>query len=384
MGLGAWLTPQDKRIEHATGAAGLRWTTWSDVADSATAVGWVDRDRAEGLPGVGRGVDLVSAVIGSLSPNSVKWADEHTRPIELLARPQLLQNPDPQWHGASTWTSAAVADLQWDGNCFAPKTAPDRLGYPTRLPLLPPWRVSWEPSTDPGDPGSAYIVAGASRRVEVAAADMFHAAVNVASGSRMGRGILHRYQDLLALMVVVERATFVVMRDGKPVGVLSTDMDMTTSELQGAKRAFIDGVRSDGIAALVKAQFESVSWNAQDLALIPAREHNLRLASDMTGVPPYLLGVPSESRVYSNMETEWSNFVRVTVQRYLNPLQDALTGCLPRGQVARYNTDDLTRPDAATRWANHRIAWDIGATSIAEIRQEERMGPMRLEEGGNR
>lgn len=375
MGIGSWLLPQGARVERATGPEGLAWSSWPDLLSSAADVGWVDRDRAQGLPGVGRGVDLVSSVIGSLVPNPLRNADDPQRINEMLPRSALLRDPDPQWHGISTWLSASVADLMWDGNCFAPKTDPDRLGYPTRLPLLAPWRVSWEPSAE-GDPGKVYVVGGGGRRAEVAPADMFHAAVSVASGDRMGRGLLARYQDLLRLMVAVERATYVVMRDGKPVGVLSTDMDMTTGELQSAKRAFIDGVRADGIAALVKAQFDAVSWNAQDLALIPAREHNLRLASDITGVPPYLLGVPSESRVYSNMETEWSNFVRVTVQRYLNPLQDAFTGCVPRGQVVRFNTDDLTRPDAATRWANHRTAFEIGAVTIDEIRQEERMGPV--------
>lgn len=372
MGLGAWLG----RTEQAAASGGLTWTSWTDLAAAADRIGWVDRDRASGIAGVGRGVDLVAAVVAGLRPNAVKWADNVNRPLEILPRPALFRDPDPQWHGPSTWLSAAIMDLMWDGNFFARWDAPDRLGYPTRLAVVTPGRVSWGPSLDPAEPGSVYQVSAAAGRVEVPAPLMLHAAVNVPSDSRMGRGILHRYQQLLRLMIAVDDATYTVMRDGKPVGVLTADVDMTGEELREVKDAFIAGVRKDGIAAAVRARFDPVSWSAGDLALVPARELNLRLAADITGVPPYLLGVPSESRVYSNMESEWSNFVRVTVQRYLSPLQDGLTRCLPRGQTAAFNTDELTRPDAATRWANHRIAHDIGAATVDEIRQEERMGPL--------
>lgn len=374
MGIWTWL-----RTERATGS-GLTWTGWSDVAQRASRYGWIDRELASGLPGVGRGVDLVAAVVGSLRPDAVKFLDDVSRPLEVLHRPALFVDPDPQWHGPSTWLSAAVADEMWDGNFFARHDAPDRLGYPTRLPVLPPSRVSWGPSPDPREPGQVYLVDTGEGRVAVPPGQMLHAAVNVPSGARMGRGILARYQRLLQLMLAVEDATFTVMRDGKPVGVLTADVDMTGEELLEVKDAFIAGVRRDGIAAAVRARFEPVSWSSADLALIPARELNLRLAADITGVPPYLLGVPSESRVYSNMESEWSNFVRVTVQRYVAPLQDALTDCLPRGQTALFDFDELTRPDAATRWANHRVAYDIGAATVAEIRQAERMGP--LDDGG--
>ena len=222
---------------------------------------------------------------------------------------------------------------------------------------------------------------GSGQVREMSPSDIVHFAVDVDSGSRMGRGILHRYQDVLRVIAVVERATYVVMRDGKPAGLISTDVDMTAEELAAVKGGFIDGVRRDGIGALVRAQFGQISWSASDLALIPAREFNLRLASDVTGVTPYLLGVPSESRVYANIDSEWANFVRVTVQRYTGPMQDALTDCLPRGQTVRYNTDDLARPDAATRWTNHEKAVGMGAMTIDEVRQVERMGPMPEEVG---
>ena len=114
--------------------------------------------------------------------------------------------------------------------------------------------------------------------------------------------------------------------------------------------------------------------------MVPTREFNLRLASDITGVPPYLLGVPSESRVYANMETEWANFIRVTLGRYLSPLEHVWSQCFPANKVVRFRTDQLLRADAAARWAMYEAADRIGAMTRDEIREMERMPPLTPEQ----
>lgn len=383
--LGSWLSRLTLPAAEPAEVPALRFLSWDDVESEALSVGWVSRDRAEGLPGVGRGVRLVCAVLSQMPAHEVRNLWDPGVPLVVLPTTPVLRDPDPQWHGYSNWMDAAVADMQWHGNAFADKLAdPDRLGYPTRLPLIAPDRVRWERSTNPRKPDGWKVyavypdpVAGeASGRREIDPADMLHTAVDVRSGRRMGRGILDSYQETLRLMVVVERATFVVMRDGKPAGLLTSDTDMDAEELAAVKAALIAGIRRDGIGAMIRADFKQMSWNANDMALVPAREYNLRLASDMVGITPYLLGVPSESRVYANVEAEWSNFLKVTVARYQLPLQTALTRCIPRGRDVLLDTDDLARPDASVRWANWKIAAEIKAMTIPEIRQEERLGPL--------
>lgn len=399
--LGTWIrrlveTPAAVPAADPTGdvtTPGIRFFTWDDVEADAAAVGYVSRERAEGLPGVGRGVQLVCTVLSQMFPHEVRNLRDPVKPLEVLPTSPVLRDPDPGWHGYPTWISTATADLQWHGNCFADKTADvDKLGYPLRLPLISAPRIDWARSKDPKKAGAkVYVVgpdpddygSGGGARKEVDPPDMMHAAVNVPPGKRMGRGIIDLYQQTLRLIVVVERATFVVMKDGKPAGMISTDADLDGAELAQVKQDLIAGVRRDGIGAMVRATFAQMSWNANDLTLIPAREYNLRLASDMVGVPPYLLGVPSESRVYSNAESEWSNFLKVTIARYQLPLQDALTRCVPRGRDVLLDTEDLNRPDAKTRWEVYQIAYGIvdegsgqRAMTIAEIRQEERLGPL--------
>ena len=265
-GLGGWLqqlaAPSWARDAQEKFPYPGVWSDWDTLLSDAETLGYIGAEQAMGLPGVGRGVRLVADVIGSLAPNDIRYWDDPARPIEVLPRPQVLADPDPLWHGRATWTASAARDLQLCGNTFADKTRDtDRLGYPTSLPLIAPDRVSWEQSRT--GPGGVYAISNDSggRRRELEPPEMWHAAVDVPSGKRMGVGILATYQDTLRLIAAVERATFVVMPNSKPVGVLSMDTDMTPEELLVSKDAFIGGVRRDGIAALIKAQFEQIGWN---------------------------------------------------------------------------------------------------------------------------
>lgn len=375
MGFGAWLRGAGR--EPGSAQPGARWLDWDGVTARARTAAPVTRAQAMGLPGVGRGVRLIADVIGSMAPDAVRWLDDANTPVEVLARPPLLADPDPDWHPRTAWLAAAARDLALDGNVFADKAAAtDRLGYPLRLPLVAPDLVEWDPAT------GRYLVGAPGGQQEWEPGRMFHAAVDVDSGTRMGVGLLAAHQDTLRLIREVEHATYVVMRDGKPAGVLTVDDDLDDQELAGLKAAFLNGVRGDGVAALRRSTFQGMSWSAADLALVPARGHNMRLAADITGVPGYLLGVPSESRVYSNMEDEWSAFVRVTVQRYADPLQGALTRCLPRGQFVRFPVDRISRPGAEVRWRNYATAVGLGAMTVAEVRQDEGLGPLQAQPEG--
>lgn len=362
------------RAEHVQGANSFGYADWTGLIGYSAiddALPQVSESQALGLPPIGRGVDLMCGVIGGLTPYRVKNAASVAKPTEVLDPPALLDNPDPAWHGRSAWTSAVVRDLMLYGNAFADKRNTDYLGFPQTLPLIAAERVSWNP-----DEGCYFVARRQAEPLRLEPAEVFHAVVNPQPGRRMGVGILGQYQVALATMLAVENAQLVVMQAGRPVGVLSFDVDLVPEELKAAKAAFLAGVKRDGIAAVTRAKFDPVSWSATDLALVDAREYSMRLASQITGISGYLLGVPAESRVYSNMETEWSNFLRVSVDKYIAAIQDAYSGCFPRGTVVRYNTDELRRPEASTRWQIYQTAVSMGAMTVAEVRQAEHMGPV--------
>lgn len=360
------------RIEFGSDGnlGGWGYTAWPGVINDSVALPFVGQEQAEGLPGVGRGVELISGVISQLRPQLHENTTQYSQPNITLDTPLLLQNPDPYWHPLPSWLTAMISAMAWHGNGYAYRgvEVSDYRGYPTRLPLIDPCEVSWD--------GEQYVLNGIRGTREISPPDMFHAPVGVRAGWRLGRGILDRYQSTLKLMAVTEQAQYVLMKDGKPMGILSLGIDVTPEEATEYKNAFLAAAAETGIAAIGNADFKPVQWNSTELSMVPTREFNLRLASDITGVPPYLLGVPSESRVYANMETEWANFIRVTLGRYLSPLAAALSGCFPRNKEVLFNTDQLLRSDAAARWSYYKTGVEIGALTIDEVRDAENLPPL--------
>jgi HK97 family phage portal protein len=320
-------------------------------------------------------VELISGVMAQLQPRLLTNVDDPTAPTLEGQQPHLLQDPDPLWHGLDAWLAALTSALVWVGNGFAYKGPEvcDTRGYPLRLPLLDEDVMSWEQSGSLFGPAQYVYRGGPTGHVELEPGEVAHAVINPRAGRRMGEGILQRYQDELRLMYVTERAQYVVMKQGQPFGIISLNYDATPAEAGEYKQAFLKAVQNDGVAVIAGADFKPVQWSSSDLSLVETRSFNLRLAADIVGISPYLLGVPSESRVYSNMETEWANFIRVTLGRYIAALETMLSRCFPRGKKVVINTDVLLRADAATRWAVYEKAIDLGVSSPAEVRQLERL-----------
>lgn len=383
MGLGAILRPKSERPAPANAmeigsdgglTGGIFFTPWAGVINDAMSMNAtpVTQDVAEGILGVGRGVDLICGVMCQLQPELYDNEFTQAYPTNISETPPILQNPDPNWHFLPEWLTAVSAALAWHGNAYAyrgPEVCDSR-GYPKRLPLIDPERIFWD--------GADYRLITADSGPDgepIDRNDIVHFMLGARAGRQLGEGILARYQMALQIMLATEKAQWVVMKNGKPMGIISMEVDLTPEEAREYKTDFLEAVRNDGIAAMSYAKFSAIDWSSHDLSMIPTREFNLKVSSDITGVPGYLLGVPAESRIYSNMETEWSNFIRVTLGKYIATIQGGLSSCFPRSKTVRIPTDRLTKPDLEVRFKTYEIGVTIGAITPAEVRQLENMPP---------
>lgn len=337
--------------------------------------GPVSLEEAEGLPGVGRGMRLIADIGSTLDLVAVKNRGDSSRAtVRVEPQPRLLADPDPGGlNPGPGWVWAVLDALGWWGNAWADATDIDSTGWPWRLPLWPTEAVVWD------EPEARWRIGWD----HLAVTDVVHFKAATRAAELLGKGVLDTYQDELRLIRAAERAQFVLMNHGVPTGLLKVDpMSGTTqAELNELVELWMDKQRTRKVAALKGVDFQRVSFSADELSMIPTREFNLRLASDITGVPPYLLGVPSEARVYSNAETEWSNFLKTTLLPKLKVIEYGLTSALPRGIEARFDLTPLLRGDAKTRWDIYRTARDLDAMTVDEIRNAEEMGPMPGDQG---
>lgn len=96
------------------------------------------------------------------------------------------------------------------------------------------------------------------------------------------------------------------------------------------------------------------------------------------GIPPYLVlaSVDGNSMTYSNLQTDARLFVTNTLMGYMQPIQEALTGLLVRGQVAKFSTDALLKADAQTRYEAYATAISAGFMTEDEARALEGWQPL--------
>lgn len=369
-----------RRLVQGAGVAGDGFVV-EPVADALAGAGDVTLAEARGLPGVGRAGRLLAGVASQVPLYAVRNTDTSGVAERIYPTPGILRNADPGGvNPGPGWRWAVVDALFWWGNAlaWAGDVDPGSL-RPRRLPLFQTDQVDWDPQAN------QWRVAGGD--VMVPPSEMWHTKVHTPAGERLGRGVLADYQTELKLIRAAENAQFVILNHGVPTGLLKIDPNSsaTQEDLELYKAKWLKSQRERTVAMMKGIDFQRVSFNADELSMIPTREFNLRLASDISGVPPYMLGVPSESRVYANAETEWQNFIRTTLGTYLAPIEFGLSDCLPShgmwDQQALFDLAVLEKADSKTRWEIHKIAQAMGAKTLDEIRNEENLGPLTQEPG---
>jgi hypothetical protein len=99
---------------------------------------------------------------------------------------------------------------------------------------------------------------------------------------------------------------------------------------------------------------------------------NLALANLM-GIDPEDLGVSTTSRTYQNAVDRRQDRINETYAAYLRAIADRLSmgDVTPSGQRIVWDLDDFLKADPKTRWETYRIARDLEAIEVDEIRAEE-------------
>lgn len=99
---------------------------------------------------------------------------------------------------------------------------------------------------------------------------------------------------------------------------------------------------------------------------------SLDLANGL-GVDPEDLGVSTTSRTYQNATDRRQDRVNDVLSAFMKAITDRLT--MPDITKARHRAafilDDYMRADPKTRWETHKIAKELGATDVKEIRESE-------------
>lgn len=354
------------------GAADLLRRRWEQASIDAGAwagspagwAPWVSEWAARQIPTFTAGMRLISSVVMQL-PLRQKRGDEIVDPpAAVIANPAPGPNRCP-----ADWVDEYVSDVILYGNHVALLGEPDSTGWPSRLIPLDVTTVSV--ARDPATLQPVYSIEGWD---EIVPADrVFHVAIDKRSGELRGRGALPTLAGALAAALAADAyAGRFFTGSGVPSGVITDSRPNLTQEqadeLKGKWLAATGGSPRP-VVIPPSTTFTPLALNADQAQLVQARQWDAQTVAMAIGVPPFLLGIESQRHTYTNAETEFGRFIATTIMRLLEPLAQQLTlQCIPRGNVAEFETAALLRPDTQTRASVAISLFAAGIITEAEAR----------------
>jgi HK97 family phage portal protein len=123
-------------------------------------------------------------------------------------------------------------------------------------------------------------------------------------------------------------------------------------------------------------EFHALTWSPIDAALADAISANLIELANAFGVPPYMIGAPTDANTYANIESRRMDFVTFTLQPWSARIEATLDAQLPRGTSLKVNLDALLRADTMTRTTAEGVMIDKGIRTVTEVRELEDLPPL--------
>jgi len=308
-----------------------------------------------------RCVTLISDQIGSLPVHA-------ERNGEMVETPALLAAPEDD-RTRSEFMAALVTSLLVNGNAYLLAGSRNSLGFVQNVVLLDPEAIQ------------VFMLDGRPQyrtsRGALNPEDVLHIRNFTLPGHVVGYGPLDYNRQSIAQTLAADQYAAQAFTTGAlPDGVLHSENEITSEQAQDLKAAWIagNGGRQRGPAVLSGGvKYQPLEFSSVDMELLDSRRYNAEQMCTLFGVPPHLVGVPSDagSKTYSNVQQDSQFFVRFTLRPLAIKIEEALSTLLPRGQRAVFNFDAVLRADTQTRYDAYETGLRAGFLTIDEVRALE-------------
>ena len=332
---------------------GAAWSAAPFVTDPASAIR---------IPAVSRATALYSGLIKQCAMDAF-------RGIEPLARPRLLDAPDPD-NARSWFVGVEVEDYLWHGNALHLVTSRSVDGWPLSVAWIPAAWVSilWVP----GEPRHRYMV-GAT---ELPFDDVIH--VRRGADRRMpvrGVGVIEQHLatfDRAAMEEDYERSS--LSNSGVPsVAIVTPNPSLSQDEADEGALVWDDKFGGPVRRPAILPYGTSViplGWSPADSQMVEARKMTLIDVANAFNLDGYWLGAPASGLTYRSPGPLYLMLLRSSLEPVLSDFELTWAAAwLPRGQSVRFDRLQLTRDDFLTSLTAVTDAAGAPVISPEEARQ---------------
>lgn len=300
-----------------------------------------DVNTAKAIPGVGRALGLIGALMQQMELDAF-------RGIQPLPRPRLLEDPDLD-HVRSLFVRLQVEDYLLHGNGAHLVTVRGFDGWPAACRWYPAqaWHTVYE------DGRRRYWLYGR----EITNPDDV---VHVQNGAdplnpARGVGLVEQHVRTLDRVALEEERERTDLTDGSvpSVAVIAPDNDDSSEEeLDEAAEKWEEKFRGPGRRPAILpggTRVVPLAWSPTDAQMVEARKASLVDVANMFNLDGYWLGAPASSHTYRTPGPLFVVMLRTTLEGILSPFEDTWSRAwVPRGQRVTFSRSKLTADDLAS------------------------------------
>ena len=153
--------------------------------------------------------------------------------------------------------------------------------------------------------------------------------------------------------------------------------DTEAAELLAKWEASHMGVARTGLLS-GGVTYSAEGLSPHDAQYVDSHVRSVQDVAALFGIDPWLLAaaLQGSSLTYQNLADVHRGIYKLTLHpTYLAPLEEHLAAVLPAGRRARFNFDDLTRPEDRVRFETWKLAVESGILTPDEAREREGLPP---------
>jgi HK97 family phage portal protein len=289
--------------------------------------------------------------------------------------PQIVRRPSPAVR-RSVWVEQAVASMLLRGGVYALTDDPStwRGGYPTRVDLIHPDRVTWDDKDGwklDNKPVEEYPLG-----------PLWQVPLHVIAGSPKGLNPLEYARKTIYAKLVAQEFGANFFRDGgHPTAILSPETDPGPEGARALKGAFMEATRGNREPVVVpqSVKYTQLQINPDDSQFIDSMRFSDEDLAKFFGVSSAMadIVVSGTSLTYSNITDRREDFKQFTLLLPMYRLEEAMTELIPPGVDVKFNPAGLLKGSITERFATYKTAAEInnltGETfmSVDEMRDLE-------------
>lgn len=313
-------------------------------------------------------VGLIADSCASLPLRAVRKVGDRNVP---LSTPRLFVEPSDTVTGYEL-IHQTVSSLALHGNAYI---YVDRAGNGEPLALTPIHPNNVEVSSTAGSRARRYVVAGSP----VESDNILHLRWWAPPQALKGISPIEEQKTTIGLALAMERHLAQFYADGgTPSSVLESDGEMTVEQAKILQETwFTQHNRKRRPAVLAGGlKWRPVTASASDMELNATRDMQIAQIARIFRVPGYLIGAKTgDSQTYTNAEMAGQHFVTYTLMPWLNRIETAFSGLLPRPQFVKFDVDAFLRADTLSRLRAYQLAVSTGIKTPNECRAAEGLEP---------